>query len=95
MSMPYQHCHREVAVAGKRGSKLLRMTEELACRVYWKPADKCYRVAAQLSKGESAPDLNGLPGGCPEHTERVPGLSQESLAILPNNDSDGLRDRNN
>lgn len=109
------------------------MTEELACRahvfaasVYWDPAHKCYRVAAQLPKGEPAPDLNGLVslGGVVnlhrchfepspltgrkvddalarrlsgEHTERVPGLSQESLASLPNNDSDGLeiRDRNN
>lgn len=45
-------------MAGKRSSKLLRMTEELACRahvfaasVYWE---------AQLPKGESAPDLNEL-----------------------------------
>ncbi|KAM3518602.1 hypothetical protein MY4038_010058 [Beauveria bassiana] len=58
-------------------------------------------VAAQLPKGESAPDLNGLVADAlarrlsSEHTERVPGPSQESLASLPNNDSDGLRVRNN
>ncbi len=64
INVPYQHDPIATAVAREHGLELLRMNEELANRtdvfaasVYWDPDDKCYRVAAQLPKGESAPDL--------------------------------------
>ncbi|OAA57349.1 hypothetical protein LEL_10923 [Akanthomyces lecanii RCEF 1005] len=137
MKVPSKHDRIATAVALKCGPHLLRTNDRLANRahvfaasVYWVPVHKRYRVAAQLPKGETAPDLNKLVSiprvvalrrrdcepslltGCKvadtlaerlssehaehaEHAEPVLGLSQESLASSPNNDSDSLRGQDN